>query len=131
MGWGATLGRADVRGLTFALAAGLMCLSVSRPATAAEKGLADKGKVIVTKHCSRCHAVGVKGESPHPQAPPFRTLSSKYPVEDLAESLAEGIVSGHPEMPVFVFTPHEIDAIIAYIQSIQTAQPANAEPDKE
>jgi mono/diheme cytochrome c family protein len=129
MSWGATLGRADVRALSLVVAAVLLSLSVSPSATAAEKGLAGKGKLIVTKNCSRCHAVGVEGDSPNPQAPPFRTLSSKYPVEDLAESLAEGIVSGHPEMPVFVFTPHEIDAIIAYLQSIQTGPPAGKQPE--
>ena len=63
---------------------------------AAEKDLTAKGEALVKENCSRCHAIGKEGTSPHPEAPPFRTLSSKYPVEDLAESLAEGIVSGHP-----------------------------------
>jgi hypothetical protein len=49
----------------------------------------------------------------------IRTLSSKYPVEDLAE----GIVSGHPDMPIFVFNPHDVEAIIQYLQSIQIKQP--------
>jgi hypothetical protein len=40
-------------------------------------------------------------------------------VEDLAESLAEGIVSGHPEMPIFVFNAHDVEAIIQYLDSIQ------------
>ena len=53
----------------------------------------------------------------------IRTLSSKYPVEDLAEALAEGIVSGHPDMPIFVFNPHDVEAIIQYLQSIQIKQP--------
>ena len=88
-------------------------------ARAADKNLADKGEVLVRDHCSRCHAIGKEGDSPHPEAPPFRTLSSKYPIEDLAESLAEGIVSGHPDMPIFVFSPHEVDAIIDYLKSIQ------------
>lgn len=88
-------------------------------AWAAEKDLTDKGEVLVRENCSRCHAVGVEGASPNPEAPPFRTLSSKYPIEDLAESLAEGIVSGHPDMPIFVFDPLQVDAIIAYLESIQ------------
>ena len=33
--------------------------------------------------------------------------SARYPIEDLAESLAEGIVSGHPDMPIFVFSPQD------------------------
>jgi mono/diheme cytochrome c family protein len=88
-------------------------------ALAADKGLEDKGEVLLKENCSRCHAVGKDGESPHKDAPPFRTLSKKYPVEDLAESLAEGIVSGHPEMPIFVFNAHDVEAIIQYLDSIQ------------
>jgi cytochrome c len=90
---------------------------------AAEKTLVNKGKVLVEQNCSRCHAIGKEGDSPHPQAPPLRTLSRKYPIEDLAESLAEGIVSGHPDMPVFVFNPHDVEAIIQYLQSIQIERP--------
>jgi mono/diheme cytochrome c family protein len=81
--------------------------------------MVDRGEVLVRDNCSRCHAVGTEGDSPHKEAPPFRTLSAKYPVEDLAESLAEGIVSGHPDMPIFVFEPRDVAAIISYLQSIQ------------
>jgi cytochrome c len=88
-------------------------------AHAADKGLEDKGEVLLQENCSRCHAIGKQGESPHKDAPPFRTLSRSYPVEDLAESLAEGIVSGHPEMPIFVFNAHDVEAIIQYLDSIQ------------
>jgi cytochrome c len=102
------------------MALGLLASGLLSPAVAADKGLTDKGEVLVRENCSRCHAVGVMGDSPNPDAPPFRTLSSKYPVSDLAESLAEGIVSGHPEMPIFVFMPNDVDAIIAYLESIQT-----------
>jgi len=89
------------------------------PAFAVDKDLTNKGEALVKENCSRCHAIGKEGTSPHPPAPPFRTLSSKYPVEDLAESLAEGIVSGHPDMPIFVFSPHDVEAIIQYMESIQ------------
>ncbi len=96
-------------------------------AEGAEKDLTAKGEVLVKENCSRCHAIGKEGNSPHPQAPPFRTLSSKYPIEDLAESLAEGIVSGHPDMPIFVFTPTDVEAIIEYLNSIQD-QPSPTQP---
>lgn len=89
------------------------------PAAPAEKGLVGKGELLVRENCSRCHAIGKEGDSPHPPAPPFRTLSSKYPVENLAESLGEGIVSGHPDMPIFVFGPQDVEAIIEYLKSIQ------------
>jgi cytochrome c len=94
-------------------------LALAVPVQAADKTLVDKGEVLVRENCSRCHAIGKTGESPHPPAPPFRTLSRKYPVEDLAESLAEGIVSGHPDMPIFMFSPTDVEAIIQYLQSIQ------------
>jgi mono/diheme cytochrome c family protein len=102
------------------------------PASAAEKDMTDKGKVLVEENCGRCHATGKEGASPHAEAPPFRTLSAKYPVEDLAESLAEGIVSGHPEMPIFVFEPQDVAAIIDYLESIQdvpSAPPGEAPPE--
>ncbi len=108
----------------------LLTVGLSSPAMAVEKDLTDKGRVLVQKNCSRCHATGTEGVSPNPEAPPFRTLSSKYPVEDLAESLAEGIVSGHPEMPIFVFSPHDVDAIIDYLQSIQE-KPSGTEETPE
>jgi cytochrome c len=108
-----------------------MAMAVSAPAAAAEKDLTDKGEVLVRKDCSRCHAVGLEGESPNPEAPPFRTLSNNYPIEDLAESLAEGIVSGHPEMPIFIFGPRDVDAIIAYLESIQEAAPPESQEMQE
>jgi mono/diheme cytochrome c family protein len=105
--------------------AAAICFAIVLPALAllearaADKGLEDKGEALVRENCSRCHAVGKEGESPHKDAPPFRTISRKYPVEDLAESLAEGIVSGHPDMPIFVFDAHDVEAIIQYLNSIQ------------
>ncbi len=79
----------------------------------------ERGRAIVAENCSRCHATGPEGDSPLAAAPAFRTLGEKYPVSDLAEALAEGIVTGHPAMPEFEFDPDEIDAVIAYLESIQ------------
>jgi mono/diheme cytochrome c family protein len=102
------------------------------PGQAAEKDLTAKGEVLVKENCARCHAIGKEGDSPHKDAPPFRTLSQKYPVADLAESLAEGIVSGHPDMPIFVFSPLDVEAIIEYLESIQDQpSPPMEEPQDE
>ncbi len=109
-------------------AAALLLGLAATSAGAAEKDLTNKGEVLVRENCSRCHAIGKEGASTHPEAPPFRTLSSRYPVEDLAESLAEGIVSGHPDMPIFVFSATDVEAIIEYLNSIQE-QPSPKEPD--
>jgi mono/diheme cytochrome c family protein len=78
-----------------------------------------RGEMLVTRHCATCHAVGRAGSSPHPQAPPFRTLGQRYPIESLEEALGEGILSGHPDMPEFEFSAPDVGAVIAYLKSIQ------------
>ena len=78
-----------------------------------------RGEALLTKNCARCHATGTTGLSPHPGAPPFRTLARKYPIDGLQEALAEGLSVGHPDMPEFVFEPEEIGAILTYLKSIQ------------
>jgi mono/diheme cytochrome c family protein len=80
---------------------------------------AQRGLVIVRTNCSRCHAIGKIGDSPLPIAPPFRTLHARYPVEDLEEPLAEGIVTGHPTMPEFRFDPGQVGDIIAYLKTLE------------
>ncbi len=80
---------------------------------------AQRGLVIVRTNCSRCHALGKVGNSPLPIAPPFRTLHERYPVEDLEEPLAEGIVTGHPTMPEFRFDPGQVGDIIAYLKTLE------------
>ena len=82
------------------------------------------GKLIAETRCSTCHAIGPTGSSPHRDAKPFRQLSENYPVRNLEEALAEGIVVGHPDMPMFVLSPYEIDALITYLESIQEPHPA-------
>jgi mono/diheme cytochrome c family protein len=87
-----------------------------------------KGRAILEMNCARCHAIGMDDSSHHEEAPPFRVVVTRYPPEDLAESLAEGIVSGHPDMPEFVFEPPEIEAILAYLGTLKP--PAEAAPSE-
>jgi mono/diheme cytochrome c family protein len=86
--------------------------------TAIAQGL-KHGEELLVKNCASCHAVGRNGESSNKLAPPFRTLGQRYPVESLEESLGEGIMSGHPDMPEFKFDARDVDAIIVYLKSIQ------------
>jgi cytochrome c len=79
----------------------------------------NRGKAIVTKNCAPCHAVEREGKSRHSEAPPFRLIGRRYPVESLEEALGEGIISGHPDMPEFVFSGEDVGAIIGYLKSIQ------------
>jgi hypothetical protein len=61
------------------------------------------------------------GESTNPKSPPFRYLSRRYPLADLEEALAEGIIVGHEgvEMPHFQFSPPMIAALMAYMDAVQ------------
>ncbi len=84
------------------------------------------GEEIADELCSRCHAVRGPGPSPIADAPPFSTLSERYPIRWLEEAFAEGIVVRHPsvEMPEFRFEPAEIDALLSYLESVQADAPS-------
>lgn len=100
-------------------------LLISLPGIAvAQSASAKRGEVLLNTNCAECHATGVKGDSPNPKAPPFRTLGQRYKLDDLQEALAEGIVVGHggAEMPHFIFEPTEIDDIIVYLKRINRKQ---------
>lgn len=103
-------------GARIAAASWFSALAVSSPVLGVDVA---RGQMIIELYCARCHATGPSGASAHKSAPPFRFLSQKYPIETLAEALAEGIVTGHPDMPEFQFLPDEIDGILAYLQSLQ------------
>lgn len=77
------------------------------------------GRQIAENLCAGCHAIGLEGESPHADAPPFRTLSEKYPVRMLEEALAEGITVGHEDMPEFQLEADQVEQLIVYLESIQ------------
>jgi mono/diheme cytochrome c family protein len=96
-----------------AIAATLASPSLAQPSSVS------RGEALLGQHCAMCHAIGRSGISPHAQAPPFRTLGRRYPIESLEEALGEGLLSGHPDMPEFSFAPRDVGAIIRYLQSIQ------------
>jgi mono/diheme cytochrome c family protein len=81
-----------------------------------------RGKAIAERLCARCHSITPGENSPMALAPPFHLLPQRYPVENLAEALAEGIVTGHPDMPQFKFAPAEIDALLGFIDSLAPAR---------
>lgn len=117
------------RQATSLLMAGVLLASAAAPAFAQqsrERLRIQRGEALVRQHCSLCHAVGRDDASRYPNAPLFRELGKRYPVDVLEEALAEGFTSGHPAMPEFVFSAERSAAIVAYLMSIQTepqAQP--------
>ena len=79
-----------------------------------------QGRRIAEANCATCHSVDKFSASPLPIAPPFRSLHLKYRVEDLEESLAEGITTGHPTMPQFRFESDQVRDFIAYLKSLES-----------
>lgn len=78
-----------------------------------------RGITLARTNCARCHSIDKVSPSPLTIAPPFRELHKRYKVEDLAEALAEGIVTGHPTMPEFRFAPDQINDFIAFLNSLK------------
>jgi cytochrome c len=97
------------------VAASWLCLT---PA-GAQSPAAQRGLFFVRTHCAQCHAIDRVSPSPITAAPPFRTLHRKYPVENLEEALAEGIVTGHPLMPEFHLDLGQVADVIAFFKSLE------------
>ena len=100
----------------------LAALSILLATTASAEPSAERGRALAEENCARCHAVGRTGTSPLPQAPPFRTLSERYPLDTLWEAFAEGIVTGHPQMPEFHWEPEKIEDLMAYLGTLVPAE---------
>lgn len=112
----------------FFLAVVLLFAAGPVAAAPAPGGPESRGHILVQRYCAGCHAVNPTGKSPNPAAPAFRTLNERYKIDDLGEALAEGILTGHPAMPQFIFPPDDIQAILRYINSIQSRQQAAQPP---
>ena len=78
-----------------------------------------RGKTFALNNCGRCHSIDKVSPSPLKIAPPFRILHTRYPIETIAEALAEGIYTGHPTMPVFQLDPDQIHDLLAYLKTLE------------
>ena len=78
-----------------------------------------RGKTFALNNCAKCHSIDKVSPSPLKIAPPFRTLHKRYPIETLAEALAEGISTGHPDMPAFELNPSQIHDLLSYLKTLE------------
>ena len=85
---------------------------------AVDAALISDGRDIADAHCAACHAVGSFGDSPNPDAPPFRVGLARHGETNLEEDLIAGMKIAHP-MPEFQINPQGVDALIAYLRTIQ------------
>ena len=97
----------------------VMTALVWSPPAQAQNPSAQRGVVIARTYCVGCHAIDKLSPSPLKAAPAFRDLHKKYPVENLQEALAEGIVTGHPSMPEFRFDTGQTADFIAFLNSLR------------
>ena len=109
-------------GLLKGCAVFVLTLTVATAARAGGAPDVEAGLKLAQENCARCHAIGLTGKSPFRPAPPFRTFARKWPLENLEEALAEGIVVGHREMPAFELTPEQIDNLIAYLSTLSNSR---------
>ena len=93
----------------------LMLMTPTLAASPAEQ----RGKAFAMTNCARCHSIDRVTDSPLKIAPPFRTLHKRYPVETLAEALAEGIQTGHPTMPEFRLPPDQIHDLLSFLKTLE------------
>jgi mono/diheme cytochrome c family protein len=105
--------------LQFVLRQTLIAALLVTPALAASNKAALRGKAYAKANCSRCHSIDRRSDSPLEGAPPFRTLHKRYPVAALGEALAEGIYTGHAEMPAFELNPEEIHDLLSYLKTLE------------
>jgi mono/diheme cytochrome c family protein len=96
---------------------GLIGLLLINPALAATTE--QRGKAYARANCARCHAIDRRSESPLKIAPPFRTLHQRYPIDSLEEALAEGIYTGHADMPAFQLEPDQIHDLLSYLKTLE------------
>ena len=89
------------------------------PSMAQDSPAEQRGRVYARTHCMQCHSIDPVGPSPLSEAPPFRDLHRRYPVESLSEALSEGIRTGHPGMPEFKLEPDQVGDFIAFLKSLE------------
>lgn len=104
--------------LELLLIGALACL-VADVASAQISPSAQRGRTFAIVNCSGCHSIDKATPSPLSIAPPFRDLHRRYPVESLEESLAEGIVTGHPAMPEFQLPPDQIGDFVNFLKTLE------------
>ncbi len=108
--WEVTEGQAEELA-AFVMSLGSGAKAASDPAT--------QGYNLLRANCARCHAIDQASLSPEAKAPPFRDVVKRYEPEALEEALAEGIVTGHEQMPEFAFEPEQVSAIVAYLGTLK------------
>lgn len=79
----------------------------------------EMGRSFAETRCSSCHAVKAGQESPRAGAPTFVELNRRYVATTLQRKLADMIETEHSEMPPLRVHWDEIEALMAYMQTLE------------
>jgi mono/diheme cytochrome c family protein len=109
----ATLAEVDVRAAALAMA-----VWISSAAVAAEPPAVAAGRFVATRECGTCHAVGPRGASPFPDAPPLRTVRGRMSRLAFLELLESRLETAHPRMPSLDLGPDEVANLMAWWDSL-------------
>jgi tetratricopeptide (TPR) repeat protein len=93
-------------------------LGAIEPAERESDARVAEGRKLVEINCAPCHAIGTTGASALAKAPPFRELQRHYALLALRTPITRAIAAPHDEMPRFRPTDAELDAVVAYINSL-------------
>src|SRR6188472_4806713 len=105
--------------IRLAIAVLLLGTSICRAEPGEPSALEQRGRALAERMCSECHAIGARGQSPHAGAPAFRTLDRRLELDTFIDRLREGLMVGHPDMPVFRFSREDARAFVLYLRSVQ------------
>ena len=78
-----------------------------------------RGQDFAQASCSGCHAVGLYGSSPNPNAPPFGAIANQEGLT--AETLSTWLRGAHnyPREMDFYLSEQEVDALVAYMLTLR------------
>lgn len=102
---------------------GSAILAITSPAAAAsgeDHGI--QGWTIAAQLCSRCHVIGKEPQQGEHVGPDFRTIAAMPSTTGVALNVF--LQSHHQWMPSVQLDRDELDAVIDYVLSLKTAEPA-------
>lgn len=101
---------------TLAFLSGAMAPGLS--VAMAQSADSSAGARLAQETCASCHAIGADpaAKSPDTKAPPFLAVAKMPSTTEL--SIKVFLRSSHRNMPNFILSSEEIDAIAAYILSL-------------
>ena len=104
----------------------LLCLALpaaacqSLPtATRATSAPPSQGQIFAQTSCSSCHAIGLYGSSPNPNAPPFGSIANQEGLT--AETLSYWLRGAHnyPSEMDFYLNERQVSDLVAYMLALR------------